>query len=78
MTLKQLKSRVKVTETKNNGQYDVEITYYGKTYHCQSNDSWAYDRAICPEKSDGYYTQKQAYQAFYDECKRKNHLGEKS
>lgn len=78
MTLKELKSKVRIIHAKGYGLYNVEITFYGKTYHCTSNNSWAYDRAIDPEKSDKCYTQKQAYQEFYDECKRKNHLGEYS
>lgn len=82
MTLKELKSKVKVTHAKYYGLYNVlynvEIIFYGKTYHCISNNSLAYERAIDPKKSDKCYTQKQAYQSLYDECKQKNHLGEYS
>lgn len=40
MTLKELKSKVKITHAKSYGLYNVEITFYGKTYHCTSNNSW--------------------------------------
>lgn len=76
MTLKELKNKVTVTRWHGYGQYKVRIIYRGKEYFCHSNNSMAFDRAIDPEKSDGYYTTKQAWQAFYDECKQKNHLGE--
>ena len=75
MTLKELKSKVRITHAKKYGSYNVEITFYGKTYHCTSNNFWAYERAIDPKKADKCYTQKQAYQELYDECLRKNKIG---
>lgn len=80
MTLQELKSRVKVTRGNGYNCYKVEITYYGQTYTCHSNNSLAWDRLddenLRDNETNGTYTNKGAYQAFYDECKRLNGLGE--
>lgn len=71
MTEQQLRERVDVHHSYSYGVYEVTIEYRGKKYHCRSNNSLAYDGL-----DTGAYgiTSKQAYQAFYDECKRKNNL----
>lgn len=72
MTEKQLKEKVDVRRGNWYGHYDVTIEYRGKKYHCTSNNSFAYDGL-----DEGAYgrTSKQAYQAFYEECLQRNHLG---
>lgn len=80
MALKDLKDRISVRHANGYCQYDVEITYRGKQYKCQSNNSLAWDRLDDDNYADNYpvygYTNKGAWKAFYNECKRKNHLGE--
>lgn len=74
MTQKQLEERV-MWGWCGYGTYIVTITYRGKEYHCTSHNTIAND----DYKSDirvYYKTDKQCLLAFYDECKRKNHLGE--
>lgn len=60
------------------GQFDITITYRGKTYHCTSNSTLAYDRLDDDNYPDnyiiGFYSNKQAWKALYEECKRKNNL----
>lgn len=76
MTLNELKERVDVSQT-SYGNYEVTIIYRNKKYTCHSNDSMAFDAIIEPVWGSSkilYYTEKQAYQAFYDECKMKNGL----
>lgn len=81
LTLKQLKDRVSVG-WKGYGTYTVEIEWHGRKYHCTSHNAPAIDRIhgenYVPDTkhADGGYTLKQAYAAFYEECKRANHLGE--
>ena len=71
MTEQQLKERVDVHHTNSYGVYKVTIVYRGKKYHCSSHNCFAYDGL-----DTGAYgrTSKQAYQAFYNECKEKNNL----
>jgi hypothetical protein len=76
MTLQELKERVKVERDGGYGSYKVTITYRGKSYWCHSNNSLAWDDLGSDEHRCYYMTDKQALLAFYDECKRKNHLGE--
>lgn len=80
MTLKELRKRVRVKRASGYCSYEVTITYRGKKYRCHSNNSLAWDRMDDDNYRDnevsGFYTNKGAYQAFYDECKRKNNLGE--
>jgi hypothetical protein len=78
MTLQELKNKVRVQRNGGYGQYKVTITYRGFEYTCHSNNSLAWDRLDDTNYRDnevnGFYTNKGAYQAFYDECKRKNGL----
>jgi hypothetical protein len=80
MTLNELKNRVRVTRAKGYSSYEVTIQYRGKEYRCHSNNSLAWDRLDDENYRDnqvaGFYTNKGAYLAFYDECKRVNNLGE--
>lgn len=80
MTLKELRNRVRVSRAKGYCSYEVKITYRGKEYTCHSNNSLAWDRLDDDNYRDneehGFYTNKEAYEAFYEECKRKNNLGE--
>lgn len=59
-------------------QYEVTIEYRGKAYKCKSNNSLAWDRLDDDRYSDsyrvGFYTNKEAWKSFYDECKSKNNL----
>jgi hypothetical protein len=79
MTLQELKQRLRVERDGGHGQYKVTIFYRNKYYTCHSNNSLAWDRLDDDNYPDnvvnGSYTNKGAYQAFYDECKRKNQLG---
>ena len=76
MTLKQLRERITVRWS-GYGSYEVTIEYYGKTYKCTSHNSLAYDFMNWePGDQRGHYTPKQAYEAFWNECKRANYLGE--
>lgn len=80
MTLDELRRRIKVERDKGFNLYKITITYRGKEYTCKSNNSLAWDRLDDDNYRDnevnGFYTNKGAYLAFYEECKRKNNLGE--
>lgn len=79
MTLKELWDKV-IVQSRGSGQYEVKIIYRRKWYRCTSNNSLAYDSlpklcgSGCWDDSNLPMTTKQALQAFYDECKRKNCL----
>jgi len=73
MTLTQLQERVYAQLSSSHGHYRVEITYRGNTYTCITTNSLAYD-SYCNPSSTSYYTEKQALQSLYDECKAKNKL----
>lgn len=79
MTLEQLQEKVDVVRGFGYNCYVVTITYRGKKYTCQSNNSLAWDRLNDDNYSDnvtiGGYTNKGAYEAFYEECKLKNNIG---
>ena len=81
MTLQELKRKTSVKRQNGYNCYLVTIDFHGKQYSCHSNNSLAWDRISESyqlhewEVSDTY-TEKGAYLAFYDECKRVNHLGE--
>ena len=77
MTEKQLRERVRV-EWIGYGTYRVTITYRGKEYACKSHNSLAYDMRNWEqgEPRAWYASARQALEAFYDECKRANMLGE--
>lgn len=78
MTLKQLQDRIKIRRGNGYCSYIVTITYRGTEYSTRSNNSLAWDRISDadedPRTEVGFYTLKQAYLAFYDECKRDNGL----
>lgn len=78
MTLKEIKDRTNVRRI-GYGQYEVTVTFRGKTYKCKSNNSCAWDRMDDKDCSDRYmfcgYTNKGAWRAFYEECLWKNHIG---
>lgn len=78
MTLKELMDKVRVRRINGYGKYLITITFRGKEYSTHSNNSLAWDRISdgddFPNKVSGHYTLKQAYQAFYDECKEINSL----
>ena len=71
MTTEQLLERVSV-RLAGSGAYQVRISYYGREYCCRSNNSMAWDAIRYGDKS--YYTRRQALQALYDECRRKNNI----
>lgn len=77
MTTKQLKERVK-WEWVGYGTYKVTIVYHGKEYCCRSHNTIANDDYQSEGHCSYYKTDKQCLMAFYDECKRANHLGEYS
>ena len=66
MTLQQLRDKVTVG-TCLQGHFAVTITYRGKKITRISTDTQAYD--TIRGYGDGYYTEKQAYQALYYYCK---------
>lgn len=80
MTLKQLEERVRVKIANGYCSYEVTINYRGKEYKCHSNNSLAWDRQSCddvhPQITLFSYTLKGALNSFYEECKRKNNIGE--
>ena len=75
MTEKKLKERVKWSWC-GYGTYNVSITYRGKDYHCKSHNTLANDDYQEEGHRSFYKTDKQCLLAFYNECKRKNNLGE--
>lgn len=75
MTLKDLQGRVSVRLGSWYGHYRVKVRYRGKIYSCTSTNSVAWDYHNDFD-SKGFYTPKQALQAFYEECLRKNNLKE--
>lgn len=76
MTTKQLEERVS-WEWCGYGTYDVTIFYRGKQYHCKSHNTLANDDYQEDAQNRCWYkTDKQCLLAFYDECKRANHLEE--
>lgn len=72
MTEKELKQRIEVRHH-SSGSYKVTIYYRGKWYSCVSNNSLAYDD-MDRFGDNAYYTSKQAYMAFWNECKHANNL----
>lgn len=77
MTLKQIKDKVDICLCLH-GQFNVIINYRGKEYTCKSNNTMAYDTILTWKRERvpvcGGYTIKKAYEALWDECKRKNGL----
>lgn len=80
MTLKELRQKVRVERGIVFCLYKVTITYRGREYTCKSNNSLAWDRLDDDNYRDnevnGFYTNKGASQAFYEECKRANNIGQ--
>ena len=78
MTTQELTNAVRRIAPCGFGTISVTIKYRGKSYSCFSNDTEALDRihdVYLPDRENKYgYTYKQALQALYDECKRKNDL----
>lgn len=76
LTEAQLRERMVVRRGSWYGHYEVEITYRGKKYTCTSTNSLAWDMNDWnPGEPRAWYSSaRQALQAFYDECKRKNGL----
>lgn len=77
LTDQKLRDRLTVRPGCTHGQYIVEIKYRGKTYTCTSTNSLAWDKiyyGIAVPWSSYYDNERQAMQAFYDECKTKNNL----
>lgn len=61
------------------GEYKITFTYKGKEISCRTNNTLAIDRLsvqdiLLPRKIEFTYTEKQALQSLYDECKRKNKI----
>lgn len=80
MTLKQLREQVR-EEWVGYGTHRVYIIYRGKEYSCLTHNTIATDRLRHRYERDsrsveGGGTEKQAYLALWNECKRKNWLGE--
>lgn len=76
MTLQELKSKVNVKRLYEYG-FSVTICYRNKKYSCFSNNNFAYQRISLFNETNYrverfFYTLKNAYFSFYDECKAKN------
>lgn len=70
MTLKELENTMTIG-TCVGGAFEIEMEYRGKTYHCKSTNTLAYDAYKFGECY--YYTKKQALMALRAECKIANH-----
>ena len=77
MTLAEVKQKTSVKWI-GTSQYEVIIAYRGREYKCKSNNSLAWDRLDDENYPDnypvGFYTNKGAWLAFYNECKMKNNI----
>ena len=73
MTLNELQKKVRYSICIS-GSFQITIEYRGKELRCTSNNTMAYDRLHCNDTPshivDGWYTEKGAYQAMWDECVR--------
>lgn len=81
MTLKEYKKRVKIEAFGLLGRvFDVQILVNGKKYTCESKNRDAYLAILYKAKPNSaessvfHYTERGAYEYFYRECRRKNHL----
>lgn len=76
-TLEQLQQNVSVSNCVN-GQFGVRVKHWSKYLRCQSNNTLAFlrimERYISPQVIMYGYTLRQAYEALYRECLRKNVL----
>lgn len=73
MTTAQLSSRIDARTTTSYGHYKVTIKYRGKQYSCITTNALAYDKYM-DEDAKGFYNQRRALLALWNECKRKNNL----
>lgn len=77
MTTEQLKTKVSVKPVIQ-ARLLITIKYRGKKYSCFSANHLAFIRILLAnqykKREIYYYTLKNAYQAFYDECKAKNKI----
>lgn len=78
MTIQELSKIVNVARGNWYGHYSVTIKYRNRTYICTSTNSLAWDRIHSTDASPievvCSYTLRQAYLAFYNECRAKNNL----
>lgn len=79
MKLKDLWYKYLGKQTVGYGNFKVSFIYRGKTISCTTTNTLAIDRINCQNifKSNikwSGYTEKQALQALYEECKRKNNF----
>lgn len=72
MTTRQLKDRVDYIGPTFKGHFKVKILYRNEWYYTYSTNTLAKDAILNQERH--YYTERQAYQALYDECKAANSL----
>ena len=80
MTLDQLRERVR-EEWCGYGTHRVHITWRSRVYTCITHNTLATDRIRSryekdPRCVEGGGTEKEAYLALWEECKRKNGIGE--
>lgn len=75
-TLTDLKNRMTVDKTVGYNNYLVTIRHRNYVYKCLSHNSLAYDMLDWEpgEEKNVYNSQREAWQALYDECRRKNNL----
>lgn len=73
MSTSELQLRINVQTTTSYGHYKVTIHYKGKQYSCITTNALAYDRYL-DDDAKGFYTQRTACLALWNECKRKNNL----
>ena len=76
MTTAQLAQRIDVVSTTSYGHFKVTIEYRNKKYSCITNNAPAVDRHDDDDAKGrhykGIYTQKDALETLWSECKRKN------
>lgn len=81
MTLKELRRNVFISPaglTQKN--FDITIKYHGRKYKGQSENQRAYQAILNHAKPNSAearvfrYTEKQAYELFYNQCKKQNRL----
>lgn len=72
MTTRQLKNRVNYIGPTFKGRFLVQIIYRNEFFKCYSTNTLAKDAILNQERH--YYTERQAFQALYDECKSANNL----
>lgn len=73
MSTTELFRRIDISRTTSYGHYRACILYRGKNYHCTTTNSQAFDAYNNPD-TKGFYTQRKALLALWNECKTKNQL----